>query len=302
MAERRAIKSKIWEDEFFGELGFFDQVVWIGLFSRMADDQGRMTDNPILIGTQLFPYKSISPTEIDASLVTFGSHVIRYKVNGRGFIQLSVWWQNQPMQYAVPSNYPSPDGWLDKYRTTYKGERLVFNWDGMQDTQVGILLYNKLQTLPRISSWMDYVGTLNPNPNPNPNPIPNPNHKIKGNNAVVVGGDATTTTETPTTQTYSLPPRMIEEKIFCAVTNYPTIPNGELDAVINAVASISTSRAMDANQTIEYLRPFFQEAKKRYPMTGRAFWLTDWAVAGSIPDAKPNGKKPVDIWEGLRPK
>jgi len=168
MAERRAIKSRIWDDEFFGELPFLSQLVWIGLFSRCADDQGRLIDNPALISSQLFPYKSVPGQEIEQSLGMFGEHILRYTAQQKGYIQLLQWWQNQPLQYAVPSNYPAPEHWGDRYRTTYKNRLIVYNWPGMVDTELGILLYDQLRTLARISSWTDYVGTLNPNPNPNP--------------------------------------------------------------------------------------------------------------------------------------
>ena len=182
MAERRAIKSKIWEDEFFGNLSPMAMLVWIGLFSRMADDQGRLLDNPNLISSQVFPYKGIPTDEIEACLNEIGDRLIRYEANGRRFIQIVRWWENQPMQYATPSNYPPPPGWVDKYRTNYKGRYIVFNWDGKDtpDTEIGTLLFNKLISLGRVSTWTDILGTLNPNPNPNPNPNQDKN-KGKGN-------------------------------------------------------------------------------------------------------------------------
>lgn len=173
MAERRAIKSRIWDDEFFGELSFFEQLLWIALFSRLADDQGRIIDNPTLISSQVFPYKQVPADDIEMALQAFGDHIIRYEAKGRRYIQLAKWWENQPMQYAVPSNYPAPDGWDDRYRTFYKGNSIVFNWDGKDtpNSPIGSLLYEKLVSLARISSWTDYVSALNPNTNPNTNPI-----------------------------------------------------------------------------------------------------------------------------------
>jgi hypothetical protein len=35
MANSRIITSAIWEDDWFGQLGFFEQALWIGLFSKV---------------------------------------------------------------------------------------------------------------------------------------------------------------------------------------------------------------------------------------------------------------------------
>lgn len=279
MAERRAIKSRIWDDEFFGELSFFEGLLWIGLFSRLADDQGRLVDNPALISSQVFPYKSVPAADIEMALQSFGEHIIRYEVNGKRYIQLPKWWDNQPLQYAVPSNYPAPDGWTDHYRTTYKGKYVVFNWDGKDtpDTEIGVLLFNKLKTLARISSWTDYVGALNPNPNPNLNT----NH-IGSNNKKVEESQK----ETPPPPNYNPPCR--EELVYRAVTNHPTIPPGSADDVIAVIASIQMAKQLDNNGMVEYLRPFWQTFKKRYANSAKAFWLTEWAVTGVIPDKAAN--------------
>lgn len=175
MAERRAIKSAIWDDEFFGELDVLPKLVWVGLFSKLADDQGRMIDNPALICSKLFPYGGVDVSQIDQCLTAYSGHIIRYEAGGKRYIQLPKWWENQPLQYAVPSNYPPPPGWKDRVRTYYKGVKIVYNWPGLDDTPGGTSLIAKLGSLGRVSTWMDYVGTVNPNPIPNTNPIPNLN-------------------------------------------------------------------------------------------------------------------------------
>lgn len=167
---RRAINSEMWHDEFFGELSILEKLVWVGLFSTdKTDNQGRMLDNPNLICSALFPYGGVTPQEIEQCLVNFNGHILRYEVDGKKYIQILNWWEHQPMQYAVPSNYPAPSGWTDRIRTHYKGVKLICNWGDTPDTKEGILLMDKLKSLGRISSWTDLVGTLNPNPNNNPN-------------------------------------------------------------------------------------------------------------------------------------
>lgn len=170
MAERRAIASTIWDDEWFGTLDFICMTLWIGLFSRMADDQGRLLDNAALIGRKVFTYKDIPAGDIEAMLSMFSSDakIIRYEVEGKRYIQILNWWEHQPMQYAVPSNYPPPPGWVDRYNTNYKGHKIIFNWPARPTTPDGEKLWNILESLPRLSTWTSYLGTLNPNPNPNP--------------------------------------------------------------------------------------------------------------------------------------
>jgi len=119
-----------------------------------------MVDNPSLIARQLFPYQEISSSKVSTAINKFGDKALRYEVDGKKYIQLTSWWKHQPLQYAVPSNYPAPAGWADRIRTTYKGKALVCNWPGQKDTKLGILLAERLGRLGRISSWKDYVDSL----------------------------------------------------------------------------------------------------------------------------------------------
>lgn len=118
MATRRMIASNIWEDDFVGSLSFFERLLWIGLFSRCADDQGRMCDNWRLIRSQVFPYDDLGPGEIVSALEHFEEEgkIIRYSVNGRDYIQLAKWWQNQNLAWAAASKHPGPSGWTDHVR------------------------------------------------------------------------------------------------------------------------------------------------------------------------------------------
>lgn len=168
MAERRAIKSTIWSDTWFGRLSPFEMVVWIGLFSKCADDQGRMQDDPALIRSQIFPYQDITLKAVSEALDTFGDRLIRY-TKGEPLAQILRWWDNQPMQYATPSDYPPPEGWKDRYRANYKKHYIVFNWNGVADTEIGLLLWDGLSKLARQTSWTAYLGALNFNFNFNLN-------------------------------------------------------------------------------------------------------------------------------------
>lgn len=168
MATKRLILSNIWEDEFFGTLSFFNRLLWIGLFSRCADDQGRMIDNPVVIRSQVFPYDDIPARDINDGLEYFANEgkIIRYEVEGKRYIQIVKWWENQSMQWAMFSKYPSPPAWDDRIRTTYKGQYYAVNWTTKQPTlPVQVEVPGGDTTLP------PDVGRQNPNLNPNLNYI-----------------------------------------------------------------------------------------------------------------------------------
>lgn len=130
MANSRVISSAIWEDEWFGPLGFFEQVLWIGLWSKCADDQGRLLDNPILIRAAIFPYKDVPTETISAALAQFecAGRVHRYQADGKHLLQVVHWWTHQSQQWASASRWPAPAGWTDHVRTRENGQYVTVNW------------------------------------------------------------------------------------------------------------------------------------------------------------------------------
>lgn len=88
-----------------------------------------------------------------------------------------------------------------------------------------------------------------------------------------------------------IPPSQ-EERIYCAVTRYATIPSGDIDSVCDRIAKLKVSKGCDDNALVEYFRPFFIEQEHRYPGDTRSFWL-DWAITGIIPKPGKNGKNGI---------
>ena len=78
------------------------------------------------------------------------------------------------------------------------------------------------------------------------------------------------------------------EKIFQTVTGMITFPSSEREDAIGAIESVISHE----RDPIAYLRPFYDEFKKRYPRSTRCFWLTDWAVTGSIPGKREPPPQP----------
>ena len=133
MASTRAIASDIWADEWFGTLDFFQQILWVGLFSKCADMQGRIRDNPMYIRSQLWPYQDVKIEQIEQGLAIFAksNKIYRYEAQGAKHIQLLRWWSYQCPRFAGASQFPPPPGWQDHIRTSYDGKMIEENW---QDT------------------------------------------------------------------------------------------------------------------------------------------------------------------------
>lgn len=84
-----------------------------------------------------------------------------------------------------------------------------------------------------------------------------------------------------------------DEMIYRGVTNHPSVPGGaDAGNLLEIIHKIKLANDNDPNKTLEYLRPFWKAFKKRYPGSTNAFWLTDWAVTGVIPQPKKNGTAP----------
>jgi hypothetical protein len=116
------------------------RVLWIGLLTNLADDQGRMPDNPMLIRSKLFPYDAqVTVKDIEKGLTLFANKhkIVRYHAgtngDGRELIQIVNWWRYQKStQWAAKSQYPSPAKWADRIRTHVSGggsQPFTMNWD-----------------------------------------------------------------------------------------------------------------------------------------------------------------------------
>lgn len=144
MASRRMITSDIWRDRWYGKLRFMEQALWIGLFSKCADDQGRLIDDAVLIRSDLWPYQDVPIKDIDDALELFSDSgkIIRYEVNGECLIQIVNWWEHQRPQWAATSKFSPPEGWQDRIRTRVNDKYIEINWspecpkDAPQDVQV----------------------------------------------------------------------------------------------------------------------------------------------------------------------
>ena len=85
MANRRMLTSDIFSDDIFMELDDVTRLLWIGLITICADDQGRFQNNDFLIKSQVFPADKKTPAKIAKSLQILEQKglisVIKRKVN-----------------------------------------------------------------------------------------------------------------------------------------------------------------------------------------------------------------------------
>jgi hypothetical protein len=134
MANKRMINGDTWEDEFFTTLSIFDRLLWIGVITKLADDQGRLRDNAALIRSNIFPMDDIPVGDIEKAIKLFSTdgRIVRYTKDGKKLIQIVNWWKHQRPRWASASIYPAPDGWTDRYRYHGEGNKILEkNWNSI---------------------------------------------------------------------------------------------------------------------------------------------------------------------------
>lgn len=131
MANRRMITSDIFSDDVFMMLDDFTRLLWIGLITVCADDQGRFQNNDFLIKSQVFPADNKTPAKIAKSLQILEQKglIYCYEKEGKSLAQIVNWWKHQAPSWASPSLHHAPDGWIDRVKVNTKGNNvLTENW------------------------------------------------------------------------------------------------------------------------------------------------------------------------------
>lgn len=137
MANRRMIYQDFFEDDYFGMVEIGMRLLWIGLITAAADDQGRILDNAALIRAKVFMFDNEITTEkIDSWLDRLhnDNKVVRYEAGNKKLIQIIKWWTYQTPAWASASKFPPPEGWIDKVRCHIAGNKQggsieTMNWD-----------------------------------------------------------------------------------------------------------------------------------------------------------------------------
>ncbi len=93
MARARNIKPGLFENEELAELGPFDRLLFIGLWT-LADREGRLEDRPKRIKMKLFPGDDYDVDEGLAALADKG-FVTRYEVQGYAVVEVANFLKHQ---------------------------------------------------------------------------------------------------------------------------------------------------------------------------------------------------------------
>lgn len=136
----RTLDPKIFMDEFIGSQSMRLRLLWLGLIISLADDQGRMADNPTTIRALIFPYDvriTMKDIEVDLRILNKAHKIIRYRAgtngDGKQLIQIVQWWRYQnKAQWASRSAHPAPAKWIDRIRCHEQGhgqDVVTSNWD-----------------------------------------------------------------------------------------------------------------------------------------------------------------------------
>lgn len=128
---RRVITPEIFEDEWFGSLPDREALIWFGLFGTIADDQGRLVENPIVVRSRLFAYRDVPVADVADALEAFvqAGKLCRYQGGDKALLQIVNWWEHQRPRFAAPSAYPPPPGWTDRVKTRTNGKYVEVSWE-----------------------------------------------------------------------------------------------------------------------------------------------------------------------------
>jgi len=131
MSKKRTLDSKIRSSQTFFKLSFRQRDLWHGLIA-VADDQGRMPGIPAFVRSKIWPYEDLPLNQVEDDLQELQEMgmIYLYEISDQIYLQLINWWKYQNPQWAGPSDYPAPGGWLDRER--YHGKEHVIitnNWD-----------------------------------------------------------------------------------------------------------------------------------------------------------------------------
>ncbi|MEI9477722.1 MAG: hypothetical protein WCO26_14240 [Deltaproteobacteria bacterium] len=136
IARGRVFPQSYSTDRRYGRLSL-KAIVLFHLMWVNADDQGRLCGDPEELKYAVCPnIDHITKADVPELLVELErNRLIKvYETSRSPALQMLDWWEVQRLQWAWPSEYPPPDGWLDRLRYK-KGASTVItqNWNTSAD-------------------------------------------------------------------------------------------------------------------------------------------------------------------------
>lgn len=285
MAKLRMVTSQLWEDEFFTALPLLDRLLWIGLVTVCADDQGRMQDSPAMIRSKVFPVDDIQLSVIDQALARFESEskIIRYQAGKHKCIQIANWWKHQTPRWAARSIYSPPEGWLDRerYHIT-KNEITETNWKekgGFPNSYTDPYIDGYID--PCIDTHEGYAsGGLRVRD-------VNVNDDVNDDVDVEEEGRKPAASPSPSNFPFDVDERRVST-ILMNVTGNMFIPQPQADFALPIVHAIEGK----VDDIADYLKTYWDAWRARGYSKTNYSWL-EWAAAGEIPKGKNGKYEPV---------
>jgi len=275
MTNKRMINGDTFEDEFFTTLSIFDRLLWIGCITKLADDQGRFRDNVALIRSNLFPMDDIPLNEIEKAIQLFSidGRILRYEKGGKKLIQIVNWWKHQKPRWASASNYPAPDGWVDRYRYHGEGNKIIeSNWNSLGGFIDGYIADSI------VCEDEDEYEDKNEDEGKS-------EEKIKRARATAKAQKSNNISDPDLEEITPFSRDEVNEErelatIYMNVTGNMGLPVKQTDrnALFEAMRDIHANKN---SHTMEYLRPFFKAWCERGYSKVNIGWL-DWAIAGEV--------------------
>lgn len=109
MARIRSIKPDFFSSEAVSGMPLRARLTWVGLWTQ-CDDHGRAKDNARLIKAAVWPLDNTSLSDIEEDLVTLADHgrIVRYSVDGKGFLAVVNWHEHQAISKPSKARFPAP--------------------------------------------------------------------------------------------------------------------------------------------------------------------------------------------------
>jgi hypothetical protein len=132
MGKKRFLDRKIRSSQSFAGLTYRQRDLWQGILT-VVDDQGRMPGSAAFVRSEVWPFDEVSISDVESDLIhleTRCNYVLRYHVDDHLYLQVVKWWNYQPGQWAMPSDHPSPEGWIGRERYNGPKKKIITrNWD-----------------------------------------------------------------------------------------------------------------------------------------------------------------------------
>lgn len=112
MPRIRTVKPSFWTDEKLADLPRDVRLLFLGLISAMADDEGRCKGNPRLVKAAVFPLDDdVTAAQVDEwlALLHAGERIQLYQANGERYVQIVKWGIHQRIDKPHQSQLPPPE-------------------------------------------------------------------------------------------------------------------------------------------------------------------------------------------------